>query len=107
MPDITVSIPHQLERAEARRRIEQGLANLQQQYAGPVGRLTHAWNGDTMDFALSVLGTSLRGEARVEDRQVCIRVSVPWALAMLAGGIKPAIEREAGNLLRADPSPPS
>jgi putative polyhydroxyalkanoate system protein len=99
MPDLTVAIPHQLTRSEAKRRIEEGVAQLQQQYHTTLGQLTRTWNGDTMDFTLHVMAMTLPGQLHVEDQVVRINVTLPWALAMLAESMKPMIEQEGRKLL--------
>src|SRR5262249_38974678 len=99
MPDLTVSIPHQLTRPEAKRRIEEGIAKLRRQHGDTLGQLSGTWNGDTMDFTLRVMATTVPGQLHVEDQVVRINVALPWALAMLAGGVKPMIEQEGRKLL--------
>ena len=99
MPDLTVAIPHQLTRAEAKRRIEEGVTQLQQQYGATLGHLTRTWNGDTMDFTLHVLGTTLPGQVHVEDQVVRVNVALPWMFSLLAERIKPQIEQEGRKLL--------
>lgn len=95
---ITVTIPHQLTREEAKRRIQDELA-----LAGPrLGLLSAAveqsWSGDTLDFTARAAGQSVNGRAFVEDRQVRVEVTLPWLLAALAGTVRRGIE-ERGRLL--------
>jgi putative polyhydroxyalkanoate system protein len=99
MPDLTISIPHQLPRPEAKRRIEQGVAQVEQQYGSTLGQVSRTWNGDTMDFTLRVMAMTLTGQLHVEDQMVRINVALPWALAMLVERMKPTIEQEGRKLL--------
>ena len=68
--NLTMSIPHQLTRAEAKRRIEQGIAQARTQYGGMLSGLTENWEGDTLSFTLSAMGQSISGKAFVEDQAV-------------------------------------
>jgi putative polyhydroxyalkanoate system protein len=99
MPNLTVSIPHQLSRQEARRRVEELVANLQRQYGGMASRVEQNWTGDTMNFAVSAMGMSVTGEVVVADDVVRLDVALPFALAMLAGNVKQQIEEEGRKLL--------
>src|SRR5262249_10175552 len=103
MPNISVAIPHQLSRPEAKRRIEQLINDLQQQYGSSVGRVERNWEGDTLAFSVSAMGASLSGHAYLEDQAVRIEIPLPWPLAMFAGNVKQQIEQEGRKLL-AGPS---
>jgi putative polyhydroxyalkanoate system protein len=103
MPNLTVSIPHQLSRQEAKRRVEELVANLQRQYGGMASRVEQSWNGDTMNFAVSAMGMSVTGEVLVADDVVRLDVALPFALAMLAGNVKQQIEEEGRKLLGGPP----
>jgi putative polyhydroxyalkanoate system protein len=107
MPNLTVSIPHQLTRQEARRRIESQIAQLQQQYASHLDHLEHRWTGDRLDFAAGVMGMSITGNLRVEDQAVILEVVLPWVLATLANTAKQTIEQEGRKLLGNKESPGS
>jgi putative polyhydroxyalkanoate system protein len=101
MPNLTISIPHQVDRTEARKRTEECIAHFRQQYGGSVGQLTERWDGDTMTFSFAAMGASINGQAHVEDRAVRLEVELPWILSMLAGGIKKSIEQQGRKLLGA------
>jgi putative polyhydroxyalkanoate system protein len=100
MPNLTVSIPHQLSRQEAKRRVEELVANLQRQYGSMASRVEQSWtDDDTMSFAVSAMGMSVTGEVVVADDVVRLDVALPFALAMLAGNVKQQIEEEGRKLL--------
>jgi putative polyhydroxyalkanoate system protein len=99
MPNLTMSIPHQLPRPEARQRVERLIADLKQQYGGTVGRLEERWTGDRLDFTISAMGISVPGHVDVEDQAVKVEVVLPLALAMLAGGVRQTIEQEGRKML--------
>src|SRR5437763_525103 len=99
MPDMTASIPHQLTRAEVKRRIQVQIGALRHRYGSMVTNLRETWTGDAMSFSLTALGQSISGHLAVDDHAVHLTVALPWLLSMLAKGIKPRIEQEARHLL--------
>lgn len=99
MSVLTISIPHQLERAEARKRTEEMVAQFRKEYGGAVGQLEERWTGDTMDFNFTAMGQSVSGRAHIEDRSVRLEIELPWMLSMLAGGLKKSIEERGRKLL--------
>jgi putative polyhydroxyalkanoate system protein len=99
MANFTASIPHQLGRAEARRRIEEQVNVATQQYPGMVQRLDQRWEGDTLHFTLVAMGQSVSGLCIVEDQAVRLEVQLPWMLAMLAGSVRQQIETQGRQLL--------
>jgi predicted transcriptional regulator len=78
MQNLTVSIPHQLGRAEARRRIEEQIRQVRQQHGGFVSRLEETWTGDTLAFTAVVMAQRLTG--RVWERGPATRRQITDAL---------------------------
>ncbi len=99
MANLTVSIPHQLTRAEAKRKVEECISHLRTQYGSTVSQLEEHWTGDNLDFRFVVMGFSITGQAFVEDSAVRVEVALPWPAAMFAGDIKQRIEQEGKKLL--------
>jgi hypothetical protein len=95
---ITVSIPHQLGRAEARRRIESGFAKLVQQIPGTRGTGSERWDGDRLTFGVAVMGQTVAGVVDVFDSAVTMEIELPGLLGMIAGGLKDRLQK-AGTLL--------
>lgn len=58
---ITVTIPHQLGRAEAHRRIETGFAKLVNLLPGKSGASSERWDGDQLTFSAAALGQAIGG----------------------------------------------
>src|SRR5262245_60733770 len=85
---ITLTIPHELGRAEARRRIDEGFANLTRSLGAVAGALSKSWTGDRLSFAFSALGQQISGIVDVEDASVKLEVLLPNVLAMLANKVK-------------------
>ena len=105
MANVTVSIPHQLTRAEAKRRIQEGVSKMRQQGGSPLSSLKETWTGDTLDFSGYALGQNFTGRLFVEDQAVRIEVALPAFFSMLADVLKPTIEQRGRQLL-AGPKPP-
>ena len=99
MPNLTLSIPHQLTRAEVKRRIQDQIAHLQQQHGNLVGQVEQRWDGDTLTFAVHAAGQKVTGEVFVEDQAVRLEVALPWMLSVLAGSVKQQIEQRGRLLL--------
>src|SRR5690242_18661917 len=99
MSNISISIPHQLTRVEARQRVEELVSQLQKQYGGMVGQVDQRWEADTLSFTFSAVGQSVSGKIHVEVQAVRMDVALPWPLNMLAGGVKQRLEQEGQKLL--------
>ena len=97
--NLTISIPHRLPRAEARRRVQSQVAQLKQQYGSAVGNFQETWTGDTMTFTLTAAGIGITGHVFVEDQAVRVEVPLPWPLATLIGGLRQQIEQQGRKLL--------
>lgn len=101
MQKLTISLPHQLERAEARKRTQEFLTQFRQQYGGAIGHVQERWNGDTMGFTFLALGLPITGQAHIEDRLVRVEVDLPGMLGLLSSTIKHSIEQQGTKMLSA------
>jgi putative polyhydroxyalkanoate system protein len=95
---LTVSIPHNVTREEAKRRVIAGVASHKAKFA-KMAQVEDKWTGDTMDFKATAMGQSLTGRAEVTDSSVVINVDLPFMLAMMSGRIKGEIESEGRKML--------
>ena len=66
---IVVTIPHQLGKAEARQRIEDGINRMGHQF-GEGAKLTKAWSGDCLSFSAKVVGQAVAGRLDVLEDAV-------------------------------------
>ncbi|MDB5447215.1 MAG: hypothetical protein JWQ97_2532 [Phenylobacterium sp.] len=96
---ITLTLPHELGRAEARRRIDKGFGDFAQHMGGAAGVLSKTWTGDRLSFALSALGQQISGTIDVEDAAIRLEVLLPNLLAMIAGKVKGRLKAEGQLLL--------
>jgi hypothetical protein len=94
---LIVSIPHHLGRAEAARRLKEGLARVSSSV--PVLQIDEArWEGDRMIFRASALGQLASGQVDVADDHVRVEVILPLLLQRFAEVAQAAI-RKRGDLL--------
>src|SRR5688572_7964630 len=99
MPNLTASIPHQLGRAEAKRRIQEQLGLVRQQSGAMLTNLNESWNGDRMDFTASAMGQTISGHLTVDEQALHLEVVLPWLLRVMSGSIKQRIEQDVRRLL--------
>lgn len=95
---VTVTIPHELGVAEARRRIDSGFGDLSR-HLGGMGEVTRNWQGDRLSFAFAVMGQAISGTAEVAERTVRLEVLLPSLLALMAGKLKGRLQQEGQLLL--------
>ena len=95
---ITISIPHQLGRVEARRRIEAGFAKMASQVPGSTGASSERWDGDRLTFSLAAMGQTVGGVITVLDAAVTMEIELPGVLGMIAGSLKDRLQK-VGQLL--------
>ena len=96
---ITLEIPHQLGKAGVRARLDGGIGRIGDKIPGGA-QVEHRWQGDTMVFTVQAMGQAIRSELTVYENKVHAVVDLPGLLAMFAGPVKAAIEKEAPKLLR-------
>ena len=95
---ITLSIPHQLGRAEARRRIEAGFSKITHLLPGSGGTCSERWDGDRLTFAVRSLGQRASGTIDVNEGAVRLEVTLPWLLSRFAHAAQRVIGQK-GHLM--------
>ena len=95
---LKVEIPHQLGRAEARRRIENGFENLVHPLGGRAGAWTQRWEGDRLIFSVAVMGQNASGTVDVLETVVVMEIELPGLLGQIASVFKGRLQK-AGQLL--------
>jgi hypothetical protein len=94
---LVVSIPHQLGREEATRRLKGGLTRAAASV--PVLQVDEErWDGNRMVFRVRAIGQVASGHIDVGDDQVRLEVMLPWLLQRFAQAAQQAI-RSRGQLL--------
>jgi hypothetical protein len=95
---LTVRIPHQLGRAEARRRIETGFAKMLHGLPGGTAPCSERWEGDRLVFSVGALAQTISGVIDVGDTAVTMEIQLPGVLGLIASGFKSRLQK-AGQLL--------
>jgi hypothetical protein len=97
---ISITIPHRLGVDEAKRRIERGWGDLQDQIAVVRIAQTHkAWDGDVMRFVMNLAGQSLTGRLSVLADAVHMEIDLPGILGAIANTIKGRLQKKGRLLL--------
>lgn len=99
---ITLSIPHQLGRAEARRRIESGFARMIHLVPGSGGTCSERWEGDRLFFEVKAMGQAVSGVVDVLDEAVTMEIELPRVLGLIASGLKGRLQKAGQLLLKKD-----
>ena len=95
---LVISIPHQLGRAEARRRIEGGFGKVIRLLPGGSGTPSERWEGDRLIFSVAAAGQTVSGVIHVGDAEVKMEIELPGLLRVIAGGLRHRLQK-AGQLL--------
>ncbi|MGO4388446.1 polyhydroxyalkanoic acid system family protein [Microvirga sp. 2YAF29] len=96
---LVVSIPHNLGKAEAMRRLQGGMGSLKSQFGDKVASINEAWAGDRMDFRVGAMGQNVSGHLDVMEDQVRVELQLPWILAVVAEKAKSFIQKQGTLLL--------
>jgi hypothetical protein len=94
-----VSIPHQLGKDEAVRRLKTGLGGVRTNYGHLFAINEEVWTGDTLQFRVSAIGQAVSGTIDVAEDHVTLQVYLPWLLAKIAEAVQPLIRKEGTLLL--------
>lgn len=95
---IIISVPHQLGRAEARRRIEAGFAKIINLLPGSSAGRSERWEGDRLIFSVAAMGQTVSGVIHVLDAEVKMEIELPGVLRVIATGLKERLQK-VGQLL--------
>jgi Putative polyhydroxyalkanoic acid system protein (PHA_gran_rgn) len=94
-----VSIPHQLGKDEAVRRLKTGLGGVRTNYGHLFSIDQEVWTGDSLQFRVSAIGQAVSGTIDVAEDHVTLQVYLPWLLAKIAEAVQPLIRKEGTLLL--------
>jgi hypothetical protein len=96
---LIVSIPHNLGKEEALRRLRGGVTRLKSQFGDKIASVDETWSGDRMDFRVGAMGQTVNGHLDVQQDQVRVEVQLPWLLAMVAEKAKNFIQKQGTLML--------
>jgi hypothetical protein len=96
---LVVTLPHNLGKKEAERRLRNGLAGVASQF-GPLLKVDEeVWRGDQLTFRVTVLRQQVAGTIEVGEDTVRLQVALPWILATLAHRAQSLIQQRGTLLL--------
>ncbi|MFM7207040.1 MAG: polyhydroxyalkanoic acid system family protein [Planctomycetaceae bacterium] len=97
---LEVRVPHQLEPAEVRRRLDEAVIRARDEYADKVGAIDSAWRDDgRLELSLDVMGMAIATDVEILTEELVVRLEVPGMAGLFAGRIKSGIEERLGGLL--------
>jgi len=99
---IVINVPHELGKAEAKRRIKEGFESMDQlEASGMPGVLSFEkrWDGDRFAFKAGSLGQTISTTLEILEHSVQITIDVPSFLAAFANFIKSAVTKETVKAL--------
>ena len=97
---VTISISHDLGKAEARRRLEVGVDDFVRQVSGSkLAKVEHSWDGDMLRFSARALGQGITGRLEIQDTAIRIEIDLPRLLAGMADRIQGRLRRQGQLML--------
>jgi putative polyhydroxyalkanoate system protein len=99
MTPLTIVIPHQLSKADARQRIESHFTELLGQYGSSLDHIEHHWVEDRLDFQAGVMGMNISGKLQIEDQAVRVEIVLPWVLTTMSKTLQQTVEDQGRKLL--------
>ncbi|MEM1196163.1 MAG: polyhydroxyalkanoic acid system family protein [Pseudomonadota bacterium] len=95
-----VRLPHKLDRAEVRRRLDERKGEIVTYFPEGMASLDSAWRGeDHLDFTVAVAGQRIGGSVDIADDHVEIEIDLPFILSFLRGTIERSMRKEGTRLL--------
>ena len=92
---IVLTLPHQLGKAEALKRLKAGFQHTDSQSAGGFVAFQNKWSGDRA----SILGQTTTGTVDVAEDHVRLEVKLRWLLSLLADRAKGLVQKQAKLML--------
>lgn len=99
MPNIKLSVPHQLTPDEAKSRVSRLIAESRGKFGDKVSNLQEAWTGNVDHFSFKAMGFAVDGKLEVQATAVAIDINLPWAALPFKSRLESEIVRHAEELL--------
>jgi hypothetical protein len=98
-PIVSVTLAHQLGKAEAARRIKSGLGDVRTRYTAQLKVPEESWEGDRLRFRAAVLGQSVTGTIEIADDSVRAEVTLTWLMGHLVKQAEALMKSEGERML--------
>lgn len=99
MPKLSFSVPHSLEKSEARSRLEAFAERVREKYQGQVKDVKEWWEGDNLCFGFRTMGVNIDGQLAVEDDHLDVNGNLPFSAMMFKGRIESSLKEELEKLM--------
>ena len=99
MPNIHVTVPHQLSQDEALQRIQRAIAQAKSQNPDKIRDLQDSWDGYVGAFSGKAMGYSATGTLTVNSPDVVVEGSIPVFASPFKGTIEVKIRDMLARLL--------
>ena len=97
---LEVRVPHGLNPAEVRRRLDEALVKAREQPAEAVGEINAQWEDeDRLRFMLMVMGMKFDGQLEIQMEELLVQLELPGAAALFSGRIREGIQERLGGLI--------
>lgn len=103
MAHFDMSIPHQLSKDEALKRIQNLLSETKKQHGDKIKNLHEEWKGNVGAFGFTTMGFDVSGILTVNENTIELEADLPFAASLFKGKIKDIINEKAGDLLKQHP----
>lgn len=99
MSKLKISVPHQLDREEAKERLENFINILKEEFGGNVQNLQENWNDYSGAFSFKAMGFAVEGDIHIEPNSVTLEGSLPMAAIPFKGKIESTVRERLQVLL--------
>jgi hypothetical protein len=99
LKELRVHVVHKLGLSEARRRLEEKMGELMEQYEGKF-TLESTWKDNTLLFKLAAMGVKTEGTLEIKDTTVTLSGTVPLVAIAFKKRIEESIKRDLEEILR-------
>jgi putative polyhydroxyalkanoate system protein len=95
---ISVDLPHNLGKEEARRRMEGGTGKLKEHIPGAAD-VQSSWQGDRLTLAIKAMGQEVTAHVDVADTVVRVEVMLPGMLGFFGKQIEGLLRKQGAQML--------
>lgn len=99
MPKLKLTIKHDLQQDEAKKRMQQAFSKMLDTNAENITNVTHNWQANTATFSFDVKGFSLTGGVQVEAKTVQLHCVVPLLAMIFKSKIEELLRKGLTDLL--------
>jgi len=105
MEDLTIDLPHQLDLAELRRRMEGGVAKLPSYIPGGIAKVDHSWPSESrMALEVTTFGQVIPAHVDLMLGRVRVTLRLPGMLKLMAKPIEAMVRKSGEQLLLEKPA---